>query len=181
MTKEAFLDWESRQESRYEFDGFAAVAMTGGTGEHSSIQVNLIAALMTRLWGSHWRTFGSQLKIEVSGSIRYPDVMVVGTHHPRGTLVVPDPTVVFEIVSPSSARIDRIVKAAEYFGTPSIQSYVLLEQDFRGATVMRRGEGRWTAEPVGGDGTIQLAEIGVELLMTELYEDVDMPEETPDT
>ena len=46
---------------------------------------------------------------------------------------------------------------------------------------MRRGDGRWTAEPVGGDGTIHLPEIDVKLPMAELYEDVDMPEETPDT
>jgi hypothetical protein len=31
MTLEAFLGWESRQEIKYEFDGFRPVAMTGGT------------------------------------------------------------------------------------------------------------------------------------------------------
>ena len=38
---EAFLDWEERQELRYEFDGFRPIAMTGGTSEHSAIQRNL--------------------------------------------------------------------------------------------------------------------------------------------
>jgi hypothetical protein len=45
MTLEAFLDWEERQELRYEFDGFQPVARTGGTSEHSAIQRNLITAL----------------------------------------------------------------------------------------------------------------------------------------
>jgi len=51
MTMDEFVDWENRQELRYEFDGFAAVAMTGGTQEHSLIQANLIAALRVRLRG----------------------------------------------------------------------------------------------------------------------------------
>ena len=40
MTLEAFLDWESRQELKYEFDGCQPVAMTGGTAAHAMIRVN---------------------------------------------------------------------------------------------------------------------------------------------
>ena len=42
MSLEEFLAWEERQELRWEFDGFAPVAMTGGTAEHSAIQRNMI-------------------------------------------------------------------------------------------------------------------------------------------
>jgi hypothetical protein len=41
MTLAALLDWENRQETKYEFDGFQPVAMTGGTAAHASIQRNL--------------------------------------------------------------------------------------------------------------------------------------------
>ena len=41
MTVEEFLEWERRQELRYEFDGFQAVAMTGGTANHAVIADNL--------------------------------------------------------------------------------------------------------------------------------------------
>jgi Uma2 family endonuclease len=59
MTLEAFLDWESRQEIKYEFDGFQPVAMTGGIWNHSAIQANIIAALRSRLRGGPCRIVGS--------------------------------------------------------------------------------------------------------------------------
>ena len=68
-----FLDWEERQELRYEFDGFQPVAMTGGTSEHSAIQRNLITALTIRLRGKPCQPHGSELKIAVAGSTRYAD------------------------------------------------------------------------------------------------------------
>ena len=51
MTVGEFLAWEERQELRYEFDGFAPMAMTGGSLEHSAIERNLITALTVRLRG----------------------------------------------------------------------------------------------------------------------------------
>jgi putative restriction endonuclease len=72
MTVGQFLDWESRQEARYEFDRFAPVAMTGGTREHSLIQINLATALRARLQGGPCRVVGTDLRISVAGSIRLP-------------------------------------------------------------------------------------------------------------
>ena len=68
MTLDAFLDWEERQELRYEFDGFQPVAMTGGTYAHAAIQRNLIIALGSRLRGKPCQAIGSELKIAVAGT-----------------------------------------------------------------------------------------------------------------
>ena len=110
MSLDDFLDWEERQELRYEFDGFQPVAMTGGTSEHSAIQRNLIIALANRLRAKPCQVHGSELKIAVAGSIRYPDAFVVCSSIPRGTTVVTDPVVVFEVLSSSTSTTDRIVK-----------------------------------------------------------------------
>ena len=67
MTKDEFLAWETRQEPRYEFDGIRPVAMTGGSRNHGRIQVNLVAALNTRLRGHRCEAFGDNLKIEAAG------------------------------------------------------------------------------------------------------------------
>jgi hypothetical protein len=69
MTIEEFLAWEDRQELRWEFDGFAPVAMTGGTAGHSAMQRNLNIALGTRLRGSPCQIYTADLKIRVAGSI----------------------------------------------------------------------------------------------------------------
>jgi Uma2 family endonuclease len=110
MTIEEFLAWEEGQELRWEFDGFAPVAMTGGTAGHSAIQRNLSLALGARLRGSRCQVYTSDLKIRAAGSIRYPDAFVVCTPVPRTATVVVDPVVVFEVLSPGTASIDHFLK-----------------------------------------------------------------------
>jgi hypothetical protein len=70
MTLEEFLAWEQRQATRFEFDGFGPVAMTGVTVARSTIQGNIITPLNTMLRGTSCRTHASDLKIEAAGSIR---------------------------------------------------------------------------------------------------------------
>jgi Uma2 family endonuclease len=127
MTLQQFLAWEERQELRYEFDGFQPVAMTGGTAAHSAIQRNIIYALTGRLRGTPCQPFGSGLKIEVAGRIRYPEAFVVCTPLTPRQTVVADPVVMFEVLSDSTANTDLVEKNAEYRATPSIQRYVILE------------------------------------------------------
>ncbi len=77
MSLQEFLDWEERQELRYEFDGFQPITMTGGTVEQGLIQANLIRRLGNRLLGKPCRVFGSHVKIAAAGSFA-SRVQVVG-------------------------------------------------------------------------------------------------------
>jgi Uma2 family endonuclease len=176
MSLAEFLDWEERQELRYEFDGFQSVAMTGVTVEQGLIQANIIRQLGNRLFGNPCRVLGSHVKIAVAGSIRYPDAFVVCSPTARGATVVTDPVVVFEVLSPSTSTTDRIVKNQEYRDTPSIQRYVMLEQDRQAATVFARAGEDWIGHVVSGDVVLALPEIGIELPLAELYEGVSFAE-----
>ena len=119
MTLAEFLEWEERQPLRYEFDGVGPVAMTGGTAGHADIQRNLAIAVGGRLRGKPCHFHGSDLKFQVAeGHVRYPDGMVVCSPVDRTATVIYDPVVVFEVLSPSTTRNDRIVKAREYQATP---------------------------------------------------------------
>lgn len=173
MTLAEFLAWEERQETKHEFDGFGPVAMVGGTAAHSTLQANLAAALVPRLRGKPCRFFGSDLKIEVAGSIRYPDGMVVCTPVPRDAKVVRDPVVVSEVLSPSTAGTDRILKNREYRATPSVRRYVLLEQDRVAATVFSREGGDWIGRLRGEEDELAMPEIGVAFPLAELYAGLD--------
>ena len=179
MTLSEFLAWEEGQELRWEFDGFEPVAMTGVTGAHATIQANIIVSLGGRLRGSPCRIYGSDLKIEAAGSIRYPDAFVACTPVAANATVVREPVVVFEILSPSTAGTDRIVKNREYAATPSIRRYVMLEQDRIAATVFHRQDGDWVGHLVGPHDTLHLPEIGVELPLAELYEGVEVLPDPP--
>jgi Uma2 family endonuclease len=172
MGLQEFLVWEDEQELRWEFDGFEPVGMTGGTSEHSAIQRNLIFSLTGRLQGRPCQPYTSDLKISAAGSIRYPDAFVVCSPVPRGTLVVTDPVVVFEVLSPSTASTDIGIKNEEYRDTPSIQRYVMLAQDRQFATVFARVGNDWVGHIVSGAATLDMPEIGIEIPLAELYESV---------
>jgi Uma2 family endonuclease len=172
MSLEAFLAWEEQQALRWEFDGFEPVAMTGGTAEHSAIQRNLYIAVGSRLRGKPCQLYTSDLKVAVAGSIRYPDAFVVCSPVPRGTVVVTDPVVVFEVLSPSTASTDIGIKNQEYRDTPSIQRYVMLPQDDQRATIFARVGDDWVGHIASGDALLAMPEIGIEVPLAELYEGV---------
>ena len=148
--------------------------MVGGTFGHSAIQRNLAIAVGGRLRGRPCSFHGSDLKIQVAdGNVRYPDGMVVCAPLARTATVVKDPVIVFEVLSPSTARYDRIVKAREYQATASVRRYVMLEQDGIGATVYARAGETWTHEILAADSVLRMPEIGVELPLAELYEGLE--------
>jgi len=175
MTLEQFLAWENRQELRFEFDGVQPVAITGGTAAHAAIQRNLIYALTGPLRGKACQVYGSELKIEVDGRIRYPDAFVVCSPVALQSKVVSDPVVVFEILSGSTAHTDLVAKNAEYRATPSIQRYVILQQRRAGATVFSRKDEDWVTEIVTADGVLRMPEIGINLSLEDIYGDLGLP------
>ena len=171
MTLAEFLDWEERQELRYEFDGFQPVAMTGGTARHETIGGTLRALLYNRLQGGRCRLWGPTAKIEVQGHIRYPDAYVSCTPVSPSATIIPEPVVVFEVLSPSTSRTDRIEKLREYPATPSIQRYVVLEQDSIAAMVFSRHGDDWTANVLIESDILRMPEIDIELALAEIYAD----------
>ena len=171
MTLAEFLAWEERQDLRYEFDGSEPVAMVGGSLAHAAIQRNLALALGSRLRGKPCQFFGSDLKIQAAeNSSRYPDGMVICSGLDPALKIVRNPVVIFEVLSPSTAAADRIVKAREYQATPSVQRYVMLEQERVGATVLVRSQDGWSALILKDDDTLEMPEIGLAIPLAEFYE-----------
>jgi Uma2 family endonuclease len=175
MSLEEFLAWDERQEYKCEFDGFEPVAMVGVTRAHSVIQRNILIALGTRLRGKQCEAHGSDLKIEVDGRIRYPDAFVVCTPGAGTNLIITDPVVIFEILSEGTERRDRITKNEEYRLTPSVQRYVMLEQDEPAATIFAREGERWVGTLVKGNAVLSMPEISIEVPLAEFYEGLDFP------
>ncbi|MBV8242730.1 MAG: Uma2 family endonuclease [Hyphomicrobiales bacterium] len=173
MTLAEFLEWEERQPVRYEFDGVGPVAMVGGTVRHAAVQRNLAIAVGGRLRGKPCQFLGSDLKIQTEEDhARYPDGIVICSPLTGGETIVQAPVVIFEVLSPSTTRTDRFVKAREYQGMPSVQRYVMLEQDSINAVVYARAGDAWTHEILVSDSILALPEIEVELPLAELYEGI---------
>lgn len=174
MTPEEFLAWEATQELKWEFDGFQPVAMVGATLVHVAIQGNIITALTVRLRGKPCRPYGSDAKVQIGPKYRYPDALVSCVPIILGATVAADPVVIFEVLSESTAETDRTTKLREYRSLPSVQRYVMLEQNQAAATVVNRTETGWSLETLDATGTLAMPEIGVEVPMAELYDGLDL-------
>ena len=179
MTLEEFLEWEERQPLKHEFDGFGPVAMSGGTIGHAAIQANLARSLGNRLLGGPCRFFGSDLKFLMKERVRYPDGVIVCGPTDSDAKWLETPRIVFEVLSPGTARTDRVVKASEYQATPSVMRYVMLEADGIGAVVFARKGEIWMHELLDEGATLRLPEVGVELPLAELYEGVNFAKKKP--
>ena len=180
MTEAEFLAWVEPLERRYEFNGREPVAMVGSTIAHGVIQANLLRVMGNLLAGTACRAIGSDNFTRVSGALRLPDVLVIRGAFDPSSRVIANPSVVFEILSASAAHIDRFAKAGEYWGTPSIQHYVMLEQNLAGAVILSRDADKWTREAIDGKGNLDLPAIGVALPLAELYDGLNFPEPDAD-
>jgi Uma2 family endonuclease len=178
MTREQFFQWAQAQDARYEFDGFQPVAMTGGNLRHNVLHLNIHTALRQRLRGTGCRPLGADAGLATIGdSVRYPDALVTCTPITGDEYVTPNVVVVFEVISPTSGRTDRIVKVREYAAVPSILRYIIVESASIGLTVLERqsGDQKWTVTTLVADDTLLLPEIGIAIPIAELYEGVDFP------
>jgi len=175
MTQREFFDWAEAQDGRYEFDGFQPVAMTGGNLGHSSLIGNVNRQLGNRLEGKSCKPLGPDAGVATIGdAVRYPDAVVTCTEFSARDRVVPNPVIVFEVVSPSSVRIDRVVKLREYQAVPTIRRYVIVEPDAIAITVFSRDHAGETFRATGltEDDILQLTEIGIEIPVAAIYEGI---------
>ncbi len=178
MTRDQFFDWAEAQGARHEFDGFEPVAMTGGNLHHNRIAFNIHRTLHSRLKGSGCEPLGLDAGVATIGdNVRYPDAVVTCSPTQGGSRLVPNPVVVFEVISPTSGHVDRIVKVREYATVDSIRRYVIVESASVGLTVHERQEAgqKWTVTTIMADDLLHLPEIGVEIPVAEIYENVDFP------
>ena len=90
--------------------------------------------------------------------------------------------VVFEVLSPTSGCIDRIVKVREYAAVPSIRRYVIIESSSVGLTVLERStpDQVWQTTVLANDDLLRMPEIGIEIPVAELYEDIAFPDDDDD-
>jgi Uma2 family endonuclease len=173
MSLDEFLAWERDQPERYEYAAGVITMMTGGSAAHVTIAMNLAFALRHALRGTGCRPFGSDMKVIANHTVRYPDISVICRPVGDRDNHLSDPVVIIEVISPSTEREDRGRKKFDYFATPSIRQYAIVEQDERLIDLYTRAGDRWTDEIVEGDAVLKLSSIGVEVNLDVIYEDTE--------
>jgi Uma2 family endonuclease len=171
-TVEEFLAFEAEEAERYEFvDGIVRM-MTGGSAAHSAIKGNLFAELRAALRSGPCRVDVDDLKVVTETAVMYPDILVICRPMAPDDDRVSDPTVVIEVLSPTTETHDRIRKWRQYQTIPLLRHFVLVAQSERRAEVYSRAATGWTLVTVEPpEDAIALEAVGARLSLEAIYED----------
>ena len=174
LSVEDYLAGEQQAEQRHEYIDGQVYAMTGASRRHGLI-VNALVYAMTpaaRRKGCQLFSSDMKLRLEISGKtiFYYPDLLLTCDPQDREPYFSTSPCTIVEVLSDSTARIDRREKLLAYQTLPSLQAYLLVEQDVQRVELYRRSNA-WQVEYFE-QGEIPLECLDMALPVNEIYVDV---------
>ncbi|MFL5627685.1 MAG: Uma2 family endonuclease [Ktedonobacteraceae bacterium] len=164
---------QNSQNARYEYLEGELRMLAGGSADHSTITANLTGILYGLLRGGPCKIYNPDMQLQLSESrYVYPDVTV--TCDPRDEAPEDNkthyPTMVIEVLSPSTEATDRGKKLLYYQAHPTIQDYILVDSQSILIEVYHRERGRWTFFTYGPGDEVQVESLGVQFSVHDAYE-----------
>jgi Uma2 family endonuclease len=176
VTVEDYLAGELVSEVKHEYLGGTVHAMAGGTANHSRVARNFTTSLDNSLRGKRCEPFNSDFKVRIELPFQtrfyYPDALVTCQPVEGDSQYIDTPTVVAEVLSPSTRRTDQTEKKEAYLTITSLKVLLLIEADTPHVTVHRRSpNGGFEVEVYRSlDDEIPLPEVEASLPMARLYD-----------
>jgi Uma2 family endonuclease len=168
-----YLAAEQNSDFRHEFLDGVIVAMTGGSDEHNAIAGKLAVLVGNRVAGScRYYTPDQRFWVASRARGRYSDGSIIcgapehPAHDDQATL---NPTIVFEVLSPSSEGDDDGDKRSDFQALASLQAYVLLAQDQRRVKVYCRMGAEWRVATYGDGDSFELPMLSTPILVSDVY------------
>jgi Uma2 family endonuclease len=176
ISPEEYLEDERRSAIKCEYVAGHIYAMVGTSVAHNLIAGNLYTALRSHLRGGPCRVFMADLKVyvEKAQAFYYPDVAVSchAADTQPSTYCIENPTLIIEVLSPSTERIDREEKLHNYQMLERLQEYVLVTQERREVQIYRRSASSWGLEVYATGDQVRLSSVGLELPIQSIYAEV---------
>ena len=180
FTPEEYLLIERSADTRSEFLDGEIYDMAGTSVAHIDINDNLIAAVHIQLKGTHCQGMSQNMKVPaIAGRMyAYPDYLIVcgeRRFHDAQRDILINPTVIFEILSPSTDNYDRTTKFDLYKRIESFREYVLIAQDRpRVEHWVRLEDGAWRQTVLTGmESTLRLLSAPAAVPLAALYDGID--------
>lgn len=156
-------------EQKWELIDSIAYAMAGASRRHVDISMNFGMAFKQHLKGKPCRPYMSDLAVRISETTYYYPDVVVDCGDDENT--ANQPLLIVEVLSKSTAFLDKTKKPMDYMSLPSLQEYAIVEQDSERVTLFRRAD-NWQAVVYKTGDTVTFESIGLSLGITDIYEGV---------
>lgn len=173
MSSDEFLLWAERKEGRWELHDGLPVMMSPERLGHVRTKARTMSALenAVRLANLPCEVFADGVSVKVdAGAIFEPDASVFcGPRRPDDVIVLVDPIVVVEVLSPNTAAIDHGPKLSGYFSLPSVEHYLILDPERRVAIHHKRGRGDAIETRVLASGAAKLDPPGFDVSIEALF------------
>jgi Uma2 family endonuclease len=176
---EEYVELEASSVVKHEFLDGQVWAMAGGSPQHAAVAGNVVRLLGQALLGRRCRVFTSDLRIRVrqTGLGTYPDASVIcekveiDPEDRRGHSAV-NPTVIVEVLSPTTEAYDRGEKLAHYKLIESLREVILIAHDEPRIDLWRRLGERWTQLSFHAGQAVELESLDhVSLAVDDVYFD----------
>ncbi|PKM37910.1 MAG: hypothetical protein CVV06_03380 [Gammaproteobacteria bacterium HGW-Gammaproteobacteria-10] len=172
LTEEEYLRSELTSEFKREYIDGQVFAMVGVGYNHNCICANILRKFGNHLEGSPCATFMADIKVRIGKDYVYPDVLVDCSPMSGNDYFSMEPVIIVEVLSKSTRKADTTTKLIRYINLPSLQEYVLIEQDFVSVQVLRRSQ-HWRPEYFFLGDSVNFDAIGLTLTVEEIYDRVD--------
>ncbi|HRA90852.1 MAG TPA: Uma2 family endonuclease [Acinetobacter sp.] len=170
VSEQEYLDGEQFTEIKHEYINGEVYAMAGAHRNHVRLADNIMLQFMNHLKGKSCQPFSSDLKIKIGKNFFYPDVMV-DCSDDEYDYYTESPTIIVEVLSKSTRQKDRTLKRDLYLTIPTLQEYVLIEQDFVDVEIQRRTNG-WQSEHFYLDQDVYFQSIDLTVKVADIYDRV---------
>jgi Uma2 family endonuclease len=181
LTPEQYLEIERKADFKSEYFNGEMFAMAGAQRAHNQLVASLVRELGQRFRGRHCDVYPSDMRVYVksTGLYTYPDVTAACGEQLFAdglTDTLLNPSVIVEVLSPSTEAYDRGRKFEQYQSIESLREYLLVASDRMHADLYsRQPDGRWLLTSAHRPGDVlNLESVDAQILLSDLYEKVDL-------
>jgi Uma2 family endonuclease len=176
FTPEEYFAWEEQQLEKHELIDGRVYAMSGGTQNHSAIQLNIGSLIQVHLRGSKCRIFNSDLKVNIlnTPNYTYPDLSVTCDDRDReNAIYITYPCLIVEVLSSSTEAYDRGKKFEKYRRNPNLIDYVLVSSEEVAIDIYHKNDaGDWLILSYRSGDLVDLKSIDLSLPIEQFYEEI---------
>lgn len=178
-TEEEYLAFDRASSGKYEYYDGQIYDMVGASFRHNLIAANAHFALRSALGGRSCFVLQSDLRVALSNTFVYPDVVIICGQPQlieQDTLL--NPTVIVEVLSPSTEAHDRGTKWQRYQQLESLQDYLLIAQNApKVEHFTRQNAYQWLLTIYEGlDAVLTLPKLNANLPLSAFYTNVTFGE-----